>query len=115
MDRLAQLTRALAARKTRRPLVAALLAGLLFELSLLAGVLASPFVQAWTPAALAPMDNAAAMLARWRQGLSRRESDPRLGGKAPELDLRAPAGQPVTLADLRGKKVALLFVPGGGG
>lgn len=101
--------------KARHPVMATLLAGLLFELSLLAGVLASPFFEARTPAALAPVDHAAALLARWRNAMVHPWLDPHPGQPAPELALRAPAGQPIRLADLRGKKVALLFVPGGGG
>ena len=115
MSRFAPLTRALAAPEPRRPVMTAMLAGLLFELSLLAGVLASPFFEARAPGALAPVDDAAALLARWRRGVSYFGRDPRPGETAPGLALRTPGGQPVGLADLRGRKVALLFVPSGGG
>ena len=51
----------------RRPLVVCLLTALLFELSLLAGVLASPFFQEWLPHRSLPMDDTTAMLVRWRR------------------------------------------------
>src|SRR5438046_2492333 len=64
----------------RRPLVVCLLAVLLFELSLLAGVLAAPFFQEWLPRRSLPMDETTAMLVRYRRSVFRRELDPRVGG-----------------------------------
>lgn len=104
-----------AARRARCPLVICPLAGLLFALSLLAGVLASPVFEEQAPRSLLPARDPTAMLARWRQSVSRPENDPPAGTMAPRLSLRAAAGPPLDLAGFRGKKVALLFVRDGAG
>jgi D-inositol-3-phosphate glycosyltransferase len=56
-------------RATRRPLVLCLGVALLFELSLLAGVLVSPFFREWMPRRAVPMDDATAMLVSWRRSV----------------------------------------------
>jgi hypothetical protein len=101
--------------KARRPLVACLLAALLFELSLLAGVLASPFLQDWMPRRGLPMDDTTAKLVRYRRSVAHGECDPHLGEPAPPLALRTLGGQPLDPAVFRGKKVALLFLRDGSG
>ncbi len=99
----------------RRPLVVCLLAALLFELSLLAGVLAAPFFQEWLPRRSLPMDDTTAMLVRWRRSVFHRELDPRVGEPAPPLTLRGASGERLDSAAFRGKKVALLFARDGSG
>src|SRR5947209_8753706 len=102
-----------APRATRRPLVLCLGVALLFELSLLAGVVISPFFREWMPRRAMPMDDATAMLVHWRQTVYHRARDPRIGEAAPPLTLRRPSGQRLDLAALRGKKVAILFLRDG--
>ena len=48
--------------RIRRPLVLALMGALLFELSLLAGVLASPLFQDWLPHRVSSLDDTTARL-----------------------------------------------------
>ena|SRR5207302_5361260 len=102
-------------RLVKRPLALCLLAGLLFEGCVLAGVLASPFFREWMPRSRGAADDAMALLARWRESMARPADDPRPGAPAPPLRLVSLAGQPIRPADLRGKKVALLFAKEGGG
>ena len=104
-----------AVRKTRRPLVFILASALLFELSLLAGVLASPLLREWMPRRATDVDDAAATVIRWRESLYHRDRDPRLGELAPHLCLGGDPGPRISLAALRGKKVALLFARDGSG
>src|SRR5437660_11524180 len=93
----------------RRPLVVCLLAALLFELSLLAGVLASSLFQEWLPRRSLPMDDTTAMLVRWRRSVFHRELDPRVVEPAPPLTLRGASRARLDAAALRGKNVALIF------
>lgn len=101
-------------RRSRRPLVLGLGAALLFELSLLAGVLISPLFHQWMPQQSGPVDDATRLMVHWRQSVYHPVSDPRVGEIAPPLTLRLPSGQPMDLAALRGRKVALLFLQDGG-
>jgi hypothetical protein len=104
---------ATAVRRTRRPLVWMLASALLFELSLLAGVLASPLFRDWMPRHSNAVDDATALVIHWRQSLYHRDRDPQLGMPAPRLSLGG--SPPLSLAALRGKKVALLFARDGSG
>jgi hypothetical protein len=98
---------------TRRPLVLCLGVALLFELSLLAGVLVSPFFREWMPRRAVPMGDATAMLVSWRRSVYHRVRDPRAREAAPRLTLRRRSGERLDLAALRGKKVAILFAKDG--
>ena len=104
-----------AMRGSRRPLVLFLLGALIFELSMLAGVLASPFFRQWMPRGKMPVDDATAMLIRWRQSMYHRVLDPAVGQPAPPLTLTNGTGRHLTLAELRGRRVALLFTRDGNG
>src|SRR5690348_16260480 len=99
----------------RRPVVAFLLAALLFELSLIAGVLVSPIFQDWMPRRSGVMDDSTAEIVRYRRSVTNGARDPWLGELAPPLDLRTFNGQRLGDAAFRGKKVALLFVRDGSG
>jgi hypothetical protein len=102
-----------AVRATRRPLVLCLGVALLFELSLLAGVLVSPIFREWMPRRAVPLDDATAMLVSWRRSVYHQMRDPRVGELAPPLTLWRPTGERLDLAALRGKKVAILFAKDG--
>ena len=101
--------------RVRRPLVLALAGALLFELSLLAGVLASPFFQDWLPHRTLSLDDTTARLVRYRRSVAPPELDPRVGEPAPPLALQTLTGPPLDPKVFRGKKVALLFVRDGSG
>jgi hypothetical protein len=102
-------------RGQRRPLAGVFLAGLLFELCVLAGVIASPLLQDWMPRRQAGTEDPTLLFVRWRQSRYRREADPAVGEKAPPLTLRGQAGERLSLADLQGRKVALVFAQDGSG
>ncbi len=97
--------------KSVRSFVPYLLACLLVEASMLAGVLASPFLRSRNLRLSVGNQNAFARVVRWRQSVYNRAHDPHLGQPAPPLRLFTTAGQPFPESDLRGKKVALVFVP----
>lgn len=96
-------------RGRRRWLVRILIGGLLFELCVLAGVLASPWFEGLGPRLPMRAEDPAALLVQWRQSRYRRQEDPRIGEKAPRLALRTPSGGRVELTDFRGKKLVLVF------
>lgn len=99
----------------RRPLVVLLGAGILFEMCVLLGVLASPLVEGWVPnrASAAAVANPQAHALRWRQSQYLKGNDPRVGEAAPSLRLRTASGQPLDLRSLQGRKVAILFARDG--
>jgi hypothetical protein len=100
-------------RGLRHPLVRVLLASLLFEVCVLAGVLGSPLLQDWMPQRLAQSEDPTMLLVRWRQSMYDRDADPAIGQKAPPLTLRTPAGERWALTALRGKKAVLVFARDG--
>jgi hypothetical protein len=100
-------------RGRRHPLVQILLASLLFEVCVLAGVLGSPLLQDWMPRRLARSEDLAMPLVRWRQSMYDRKADPAIGEKAPRLTLRTPTGGRWEPADLQGRRVVLVFAKDG--
>lgn len=107
--------RALKVSPRRRPLVLLLLLGLLFELCVLVGVLASPLLHEWMPRLPVRTADMLALTVRYRQSLYRHEDDLRIGECAPRLSLRTATGERLDLAALRGKRVALIFARDGSG
>jgi hypothetical protein len=99
--------------KGRSLVVVLLLAGLLFEACGLLGVLAAPFVPGWMNPPLTRAHDVASLMVTWRQSVYRREEDPRVGAMAPPLSLQTPTGQRLQWADLKGRRVALLFARDG--
>jgi hypothetical protein len=115
MPTLAQLVATKGVPKLQRPLLRFLLAGLLFEMCVLVGILFSPLFQLWMPRPLVAATDAVSQIQRWRQSVYTRERDPRVGDKAPRLSLQSESGQRFSMADLEGKKVALIFIKDGSG
>src|SRR5262245_11806928 len=103
------------APRRRSPIFGILLLGLLFEVCVLVGVLASPFVREWMPRPSGQATSPLAMMTSWRESTARKEDDPRLGARAPKLELFTPDKQPVELESLAGGKVALVFLKAGCG
>jgi hypothetical protein len=102
-------------RAARPAVVRVLLAGLLFEGCVLAGVLASPWLEGWRSPQPVLSEDPMALLVQWRHSLYRQEADPPVGDKAPRLSLQSSTGGRTDLADLRGKKVVLVFARDDGG
>jgi hypothetical protein len=103
------------AARRRSPIIRILFLGLLFEVWVLMGVLASPFVREWMPRPARSAEDPLTTMADWRMSISRSDRDPRLGARAPELKLFAEDRQSVQLGGLAGKKVALVFLKAGCG
>ena len=95
------------------PLGGILVGGLLFSVCTLSGVLLGPWVSAESAPGLGRQEDTAALMARWRRSVSRVEDDLRPGAPAPHFSLPAPSGRLVALQDLRGRKVALVFLQDG--
>jgi hypothetical protein len=102
-------------RSYRRLLGRLLLGGVLFELSLLAGGLAAPLIEGWTPQPSGSLADPATLLAEWRHSVAPPEAELTPGQPAPPLTLRTSRGASLNLAALRGKKVVLLFAKGDSG
>ena len=100
----------------QRPLVRVLLAALVFEAFLLAGVLFSPLFRfrVALPTGFGS-SNPAAAIAGWRRSAHHHGNDPRLGVQAPLRSLCATTGRPVKQTDLIGRKVALVLTKDGAG
>lgn len=82
---------------------------LLFELSLAVGIIGAMLSQGWTPRALLPGTDPRSQIAHSRRETYRREDDPPLAKRAPELALRSSHGGWVRLNDLKGRRVVLVF------
>lgn len=82
---------------------------LILQVSVLAGLCATPTVLEWTGWTPTPSEAPMVKLVRWRRALYQSDQDPKRGIPAPSVRLRNKEGGTVTLDAFQGHRVALIF------